>query len=72
LLTAGTLKVLAAELPTLARGLNANALADEAAIARNTTFFIANMVVKDSLYGSVGKLGSLHYVLLTVNIVKLA
>jgi len=48
LLTAGTLKVLAAELPTLARGLNANALAEEAAIASNTTFFIAN-IVKDSL-----------------------
>jgi hypothetical protein len=41
--TAGTLIVLAAEF-TLARGLNANALADEAAIASNTTFFMANIV----------------------------
>jgi len=40
--TAGTLKVLAAEF-TLARGLNANALADEAAIANKTNFFIANI-----------------------------
>lgn len=44
LLTAGTLKLLAAAFPTLARGLNANALADEAAIASKTIFFMANML----------------------------
>jgi hypothetical protein len=44
LLTAGTLKLLAAAFPTLARGLNANALADEAAIASKTIFFMANIL----------------------------
>ena len=50
LLTAGTLKLLAAAFPTLARGLNANALADEAAIASKTIFFMANMLSR--IYGT--------------------